>query len=82
MLQLESNKTALPLLLPFFDQINELTGEDRQRLWWFHCFLLIGDKIPGFPQNPHRGFEIITAAIDGLVDHADSLGNGADMDKA
>lgn len=35
-----------------------------------------GKKVPGFPQHPHRGFETITATINGLIDHADSVGNG------
>ena len=34
-----------------------------------------GSLMPGFPQHPHRGFETITATIDGIIDHSDSHGN-------
>ncbi len=36
-----------------------------------------GDTVPGFPEHPHRGFETITFARKGFIDHSDSMGAAA-----
>lgn len=33
------------------------------------------DYMAGFPWHPHRGIETITYMVDGVVEHADSIGN-------
>jgi len=67
-----------------FPQGNEVMGPVKEHFQGRHMgedFLIKdgfrmyhGKAVHGFPGNPHRGLETITVVLQGLVDHADSLG--------
>ncbi|MBA3458950.1 MAG: pirin family protein [Deltaproteobacteria bacterium] len=48
----------------------DFAGRDGWRM--YH-----GQRVPRFPQHPHRGFETVTVVRRGLLDHSDSLGAAA-----
>ncbi len=48
----------------------DFAGKDGWRM--YH-----GQRVPGFPAHPHRGFETVTLARRGYIDHSDSLGAAA-----
>jgi redox-sensitive bicupin YhaK (pirin superfamily) len=52
----------------------DFEGKDGWRM--YH-----GDVVPGFPRHPHRGFETVTLARRGYIDHSDSLGATARFGK-
>jgi redox-sensitive bicupin YhaK (pirin superfamily) len=49
---------------------NDFTVKDGFRMYHGHV-------VPGFPSHPHRGFETVTLARSGYIDHSDSLGAAA-----
>lgn len=52
---------------------NRRTGEDFDHAAPWRMYY--GDKVPGFPVHPHRGFETVTVMIEGFADHFDSKGS-------
>ena len=60
---------------PDYDLSERNIGNDFSNLNGWSMYH--GDKIPGFPRHPHRGFETITIVDKGLIDHSDSLGFSA-----
>ncbi|HEX7131272.1 MAG TPA: pirin family protein, partial [Iamia sp.] len=66
----EENLGPDPALLDGRDIGMDFEGRDGWRM--YH-----GQRVPGFPPHPHRGFETVTYVRKGIIDHADSLGAAA-----
>ncbi len=52
---------------------NRRIGEDFNHASPWRMYY--GDKVPGFPVHPHRGFETVTVMMEGYADHFDSKGS-------
>lgn len=63
----QENMGPAPALLKGRNIGSDFAARDGWRM--YH-----GDVVPGFPRHPHRGFETVTVARRGLLDHSDSLG--------
>ena len=69
---LDNYPAANPDMSPKASLLGRNIGSDfSQKDGWsmYH-----GNSVPGFPSHPHRGFETITLARKGYIDHSDSLG--------
>lgn len=66
----EANLGPDPAELAGRDIGQDFEGRDGWRM--YH-----GQRVPGFPPHPHRGFETVTYVRKGIIDHADSLGAAA-----
>jgi redox-sensitive bicupin YhaK (pirin superfamily) len=58
--------------VPVADLGGRPLGNDFSRQGGFNMYY--GERVPGFPAHPHRGFETVTFVRRGYVDHSDSLG--------
>ncbi|MCB1284982.1 MAG: pirin family protein [Microthrixaceae bacterium] len=63
---------ATGTLGPDSDLAGRTPGNDFASIGGWNMYF--GQSVPGFPRHPHRGFETITYARTGWVDHSDSLG--------
>lgn len=51
-------------------EMTPATLEGKEKSWRMYY----GQKVPGFPAHPHRGFETVTVVERGYVDHTDGSG--------